>query len=167
MINQGQGIAGNSAFHSVTAGSSILAPKSERRGRNIVADLLLTALIDAFSILVIFLLMSFSSTGEILNMGKGVELPKAAKGEELERNPVVKIDAGKIFVEEKEVSQDQLVGELLALRKKFAETRSGEEFPGILTLQADRRLKYEQLNSVVLASSQAGFSDIKFAVIMR
>ncbi len=58
MVNKG--ILGHSPQHSVIGESSILAPKSEGKKRNIVADLLLTALIDAFSILVIFLLMSFS-----------------------------------------------------------------------------------------------------------
>jgi biopolymer transport protein ExbD len=165
MINQG--VLKNSAFHSIIGESSIIAPKNDRHKRSIVADLLLTALIDAFSILVIFLLMSFSSTGELLFNGKGMELPKAAQGENLERNPVVKIDEGKIFLEEKLVTSDQLIPALLKLRKEFQESRPGEEFPGILTIQADRRLKYEQLNSIVLASSQAGFSDIKFAVVMK
>lgn len=165
MLNQG--IVKNSAFHSVIGESSILAPQSEKHRRNIVADLLLTALIDAFSILVIFLLMSFSSTGEILYMGKGMELPKAVKGEVLERNPVVKVDEGKLYLEEKEVAPNDLVAALLEVRKKFQESRPGEEFPGVITIQGDRRLKYEQLNSIVLASSQAGFSDIKFAVIMK
>ena len=38
---------------------SILKPKESRWKRVLAADLLLTALIDAFSILVIFLLMNF------------------------------------------------------------------------------------------------------------
>ena len=165
MINQG--VLKNSAFHSVIGESSVLAPQSERSRRSIVADLLLTALIDAFSILVIFLLMSFSSTGEILYMGKGMELPKAAKGEMLERHPVVKVDDGRIFLEEKEVTADQLTAALLEQRQRFQETHPGEEFPGVLTIQGDRRLEYEILNGIVLASSQAGYSDIKFAVVMK
>ena len=154
------------ALHSVVGESSVLAPQGEKKSRNIVADLLLTALIDAFSILVIFLLMSFSSTGELLMMGKGMELPKAS-ADVLERNPVVKYDSGKIFLEDKEVTPDGLVQALLDLRKDFLATRPGEEFPAILTVQADRRVKYEQLSGVVQASAQAGFSDIKFAVVMK
>lgn len=160
-------IVKQTAFHSVIGESSVLAPESERKHRNIVADLLLTALIDAFSILVIFLLMSFSSTGEILYLGKGQELPKAAQADVLDRNPVVKFDDGKIYVEDKEVTVDQLVQSLLDLRKQFQETRPGEEFPGMLTVQADRRVKYEQLTSIVQASAHAGYSDIKFAVVMK
>jgi biopolymer transport protein ExbD len=159
------GVIKTSALSSVIGENSVLAPKSERHKREVHAELLLTALIDAFSILVIFLLMSFSSSGEVIVPGKGIELPKATMGEQLDRQPVVKVEDGKIFVEDKEVTVNSLVGELLALRKRFQETRPGEEFPGIVTIQGDRRLKYEVLNSIVLASSQAGFSDIKFAVI--
>lgn len=157
----------HTAFQSIIGESSILNPDGEGHKRVVVADLLLTALIDAFSILVIFLLMSFSSTGEILFMGKGMELPKAAQGAVLDRNPVVKVDNGKIFVEDTEVAPNQLTAALLELRTKFKETRPNEEFPAIITVQADKKVKYEVLNSIVLASSQAGISDINFAIIMK
>lgn len=155
-----------SSFESVLKSASVISPKGERHKRNIVADLLLTALIDAFSILVIFLLMNFSSSGEILLLSKGTELPKAG-GEALDRHPVVKIENAKVFIEEKEIPQAQLVEALLGLRKQWQDTHPGEEFPAMLTIQADRRMKYEEMNSVVLASSHAGFSDLKFAVIMK
>lgn len=162
-----ESIIKNSALQSVIGESSVIAPRGEAHKRHVYAELLLTALIDAFSILVIFLLMSFSSNGEIIIMSKGMELPAAQASEQLDRQPVVKVDQGKIFLEDKEVTADGLVGALLDLRKRFTETRPGEEFPGIITIQGDRRLKYEMLNSIVLASSQAGFSDIKFAVVAK
>ncbi|RYZ75219.1 MAG: biopolymer transporter ExbD [Proteobacteria bacterium] len=159
------GIIKTSALSSVIGESSIINPKSEGHKREVHAELLLTALIDAFSILVIFLLMSFSSAGDVIQTGKGIQLPKATQGEILDRQPVVKVEEGKIFVEDKEVPVSGLVASLLDLRKTFQKTRPGEEFPGIITIQGDRRLKYEILNSIVLASSQAGYSDIKFAVL--
>lgn len=159
-------IAKSSAFGTMTA-SSVLNPKGKRHKKSIFSDLLLTALIDAFSILVIFLLMSFSSNGEILYVSKGMELPTAAKGAHLERTTVIKIEENKIFVEDKEVAQADLVAVLMDVRKKFHETRPNDEFPAELTIQADRRAKYQDINNIVLASSNAGFSDIKFAVIMR
>ncbi len=162
-----QRLLNETSLQSVLASESQLNPKHGKWSRNINADLLLTALIDAFSILVIFLLMSFSSTGDILFLGKNTELPKAALATVLERNPVVKIDDGKMFVEDKEVNAESIVSELLEIRKKFTETRPGEEYPGIVTIQADRRVKYEQLNSIVLAASHAGFSDVRFAVMMK
>lgn len=146
---------------------STLNPRGAKLKRNISADLLLTALIDAFSILVIFLLMNFSSNGEVLFMTKNMELPKAHLAENLDRNPVIKIDEGKIYVEDKMVTVNSITGELLELRKKYQEIRPNEPFPGIATIQADRRVKYDELNKVILAMNQAGYSDIKFAVVMK
>lgn len=162
-----QSVLEMTALQSTLAGESRLKPEHGRGKRTIVADLLLTALIDAFSILVIFLLMQFSSSGEILSIGKGTELPKAMLADVLERNPVVKVEDGKMFLEDKEVSGDGLVEGLLGLRKQYQELHAGQEFPGILTIQADRRAKYESLNQIVLAASHAGYSDVRFAVIMK
>ena len=161
------GILKTSVLSGVLESNSILAPKGQHAKRHIVAELLLTALIDAFSILVIFLLMSFSSTGEILMIGKDQELPKARLANVLERNPVIKVDDGKLFVEDKLVDANSITAELLDLRKKYQEIHPNEEFPGIATIQADRRVKYEFLNQIILAMNQAGYSDIKFAVVLK
>lgn len=154
------------AMPSVIGESSILAPSGTNRKRSINSDLLLTALIDAFSILIVFLLMSFSSTGDLLALSKDTELPSAA-GDMLERYPVVKFESGKYFIENKEITANELVQALLDLRKSHQEVRDGEEFPGILTVQADRRVRFEQLSAIVQASAQAGFGDIKFAVLLK
>jgi biopolymer transport protein ExbD len=160
-------VLAQTAMSSPLATASILRPNSKRWKRILAADLLLTALIDAFSILVIFLLMSFSSTGEILFTNKNMELPSAIKAEALERYPVVKLDEGKIFLEEKQLETgDGLFQALLSIRKEFV-AHGTEEMPGIITVQADRRIKYEVLNQVVAACAQAGFSDIRFAVLMK
>ncbi len=155
------------ALRSQLAMQSTLKPKGGLIRRVLAADLLLTALIDAFSILVIFLLMNFSSNGEILFINKGTELPKSSASEFLERNPVVKIEEGKIFLEEKALTPEGLIQALVDLRKKFSDARPNEEVPSVVTVQADRRLKYEALNQVVLACAHAGYSDIRFAVLMR
>lgn len=157
----------NSALMSAVESTSFLKPKWGNWKRGIVADLLLTALIDAFSILVIFLLMSFSSTGDILFIGKGTELPKATRTDILERNPVVKIEEGKMYLEDQVITEETLVGALLDIRKKFLELHPGQEFANTITIQADRRVPYVTLNSVVLAASHAGISDVNFAVLVK
>lgn len=161
-------VLAQTALGSEIASQSILNPKSDRTKRSLFADLLLTALIDAFSILVIFLLMNFSSTGEILFISKGVELPTAGAVDILERNTVVRFDQGKFYIENKElVDQNSLIQELLNDRKEWATTHPGEEFKGIITIQADKKTKYENLNSIVLAMAHAGYGEIRFAVVAK
>lgn len=163
-----QNVIANTALNSPMQMSSTLNPRGKRWKKSLAADLLLTALIDAFSILVIFLLMNFSSNGEILFINKEMELPKAALGEMLDRNPVIKVEEGKVFLEEKQLTSEALIAELLELRKSYrASHPEGEEMPNTITVQADRRTKYESLNQVVLACAHAGFSDLKFAVMMK
>jgi biopolymer transport protein ExbD len=163
-----QSILAQTAMESELMGASVLGPKHGRDKRSIHADLLLTALIDAFSILVIFLLMNFSSNGEILFINKDTELPKSAQSEMLERNPVVKIENGQIYLENKLLGGgDMLFRALLEMKKSFALDRPNDESPSIITVQADRRIKYAFLNQVVVACAQAGFSDIRFAVLMK
>jgi biopolymer transport protein ExbD len=146
-------------MESVLLNTSVLRPKAHKAKKSIVADLLLTALIDAFSILVIFLLMNFSSTGEILFIGKGTELPKAHAVEPLERTLLVKVETEKIYVEDKEVALGQLVQRLVDARK------NGQQ--ETITLQADRRLKYDFISQIVQAANHAGISQIKFAVMAK
>jgi biopolymer transport protein ExbD len=94
-------------------------------------------------------------------------LPKAGQAIQLERTAVIRVEEGKIMLEDKVVTADELVGALLQLRKDWAELHKGEEFTGALTIQADRRIKFENLSQVIQASGHAGFSDIKFAVLMK
>lgn len=162
-----QGVLHAKATESVIGSLSVLHPESEHQKRNVITDLLLTALIDAFSILVIFLLMSFSSTGEILFIGKGTELPKASFTTAIERFPTVKVDDGKLYLEDQLIEGEALTAGLLDVRKKWQELHPGEEYPGMLTVQADRRVKYELLNQIVVAASQSGFSDLKFAALVK
>jgi biopolymer transport protein ExbD len=158
----------NTAFGSELQSQSVLNPNSKNGRRSLFADLLLTALIDAFSILVIFLLMNFSSTGEILFISKDVELPKATALETLERNTVVRYEAGKFFIESTELAdQNSLIQALLDTRKEWVATHPGEEFKGIITIQADKKTKYDSLNSIVLAMAHSGFSEIRFAVLAK
>jgi len=141
---------------------------SEGQKRVVTQPLMLTSLVDAFSILVIYLLMNFSTSGEILYFSKDLELPHAQNSVELERHTVVKVgENSQYFIEEKEVSKDQLVPKLLELRKTFEKERPNEKFPGVLIVQADRREEYKNLNSVVLAAAHTGYSDIKFAVLAK
>ncbi|MCJ8275735.1 MAG: biopolymer transporter ExbD [Bdellovibrionales bacterium] len=135
--------------------------------RNLAATVMLTSLVDTFSVLVIYLLVSFSSTGELLYMSEGMELPAAAKAVELERNVVVKVEKDKLYIEEEEIKPNKLVRRLVDMKKNWAKYYPDTEFTGAMTIQADRRQTYDLLSHVVQAGGHAGFSDINFAVIRK
>ena len=155
----------STALESPLASASQIRPKAGSQKKSLVASVILTSLIDAFSILVIYLLVNFSNSGEILYLSKDMELPPAEKSEVLQRTTLVKIEKGQLYIEDKVISPKDLVSHLVGIKKKLTADKNFSEDMLALTVQADRRLHYKELNQVVLAGSHAGFGEIKFAVL--
>lgn len=130
--------------------------------------LMLTSLIDAFSILVVYLLMFFSDTAELSYAGSGIELPKANLIERLDRYFILSIKKEGYFVENQKLELENLVSYLLDLRKKMERSEMNyntKEQKETITIQADKSISYRELSPVVQACSQVGFSHIKFAAL--
>jgi len=68
--------------------------------RQVVAILSLTAMVDMFTVLVVFLLQNYNATGAVIDLPKQVELPEARITKELKPAFVVTID-------DKEISLDK------------------------------------------------------------
>ncbi len=161
------GVLEQTALESPLAATSQINPKSNSKKKALVAVVILTSLIDAFSILVIYLLVNFSNSGEILYISKGMQLPVAEQSKILERTTVVKLEEGQVYIEDKPVVKGSLVSRLVDLKKELIASKVGEMESFALTVQADRRVTYKELNQVVLAGSHAGFGEIKFAVLSK
>src|SRR3981081_2756499 len=71
--------------------SRVFGKKFARTKKSGYAALMLTSLVDMFTIIVIFLLMNFSANGEVLYMSKDIKLPDAYHGAQLERAPVISV----------------------------------------------------------------------------
>ena len=78
---------------------------SKRKGkRDVTAILSLTAMVDMFTVLVIFLLQNYNATGEILYIPKEVTLPKATSVRELKPAHVVTISSKEILLDKDSVA---------------------------------------------------------------
>lgn len=92
---------------------AILAPGRRRRGhgkaflpkRNPVAMLSLTAMVDMFTVLTIFLLQNYNTTGEVIHIPKEVQLPQASAVKELKPAHVIIITPKEIFLDDKPVAR--------------------------------------------------------------
>ncbi|MGI9549091.1 MAG: ExbD/TolR family protein [Bdellovibrionales bacterium] len=153
--------------HSFVNQSSLLNLKGGQKKRKKIGEtLMLTSLIDAFSILVVYLLMFFSNTGEMTYVNSEINLPKATTIERLDRYSIIQIKKEGYFVEDENIPEDKLVPFLLSLKQKLAKNLHGDNKElETITIQADKSIKYEQLSSVIQACSHVGFSEIKFAVL--
>lgn len=170
---------------------------SKRKGkREVTALLSLTAMVDMFTVLVIFLLQNYNATGDILYIPKEVVLPKASSVRELKPSHVVTISNKEILLDKDPVAtfdqvlaaedwnipglKDQLV---LALAKSKAEqdsklqnkirdaveaTRGGSEEDANawskVTIQADKGVDFLTVKKVLFTVTEAGASEINFAV---
>ncbi len=82
-----------------------------RRGtkRTVTALLSLTAMVDMFTVLVIFLLQNYNTTGEILYIPKDVVLPKANRVLELKPSVVITVTAKEVLLDRTSVATFQEV----------------------------------------------------------
>ncbi len=142
---------------SILGSQSTLKPKGFKVEKPMATVLNLTSLIDAFTILVSYLLMAASIGLETIDMPKDMQLPNAAKSDVLERGIVIRITDNQYFIDDKPVAMDQMGPQLAELKKSV-----GADKPVII--QADRRTNFMQINPIVLSGLQAGFAQIRFAV---
>lgn len=157
-----------------------------RRKKSSVIDVDITSLLDILTILLVFLLQSYNSSGVIINVPDGIELPKSAS-ESLNNFGVnIQVSKTNIWVDDKEVltsetaSQGEvfdeggrrivpLYNELVKIKEtiKQSEKLSPEaaKFSGIANLVVDKSLKYSYLKRVMYTAASAGFKEFKFVVL--
>ena len=149
------------------------------RHRRLAEDLNLTSLIDMFSVIIFFLLQSFSVTGEILLVNKDIKLPVAQHAKLLERAPIVTIMQDRIFVEgsnadsnsalntqreEFEWDLPKLANRLREYRRMYESIYPGRTYPGDVIVQADKALSFVYLKRVMYTLVKEGFSAINLVV---
>src|SRR4030081_2582378 len=86
------------------AASKVFGKKFSRSKKHGYAGLMLTSLVDMFTIIVIFLLMNFSANGEVLYMSKDIKLPNAYHGAQLERAPVISVSPDAVTFDGRQVA---------------------------------------------------------------
>ena len=134
--------------------------------------LMLTSMVDTFSMLVVFLLQTFSSSPEIL-VTKGVELPNSITPSQVKEAPVIALSRdGNLYLDQKLVGEtkvvskkpDMLLKKLNIIKKEWASSHT-TPFTGEINLQADKEIKSTTVALVmgILTSSQ--FQSIELAVV--
>jgi len=140
----------------------------------------LVAYIDMMTMLVIFLLMSFSATGEVLFMQKNIVLPDAQNWTQLERAPIIAISHDVITLDGTQVAtMDELTKDsapdfkITELHDRLVQQKNNynlthanlsDKFPGIAIIQADRNIEFKALRKVMFTAQVAGYFNVNFAV---
>jgi biopolymer transport protein ExbD len=141
------------------------------------SDLLLTPLIDMFVILVVFLIMNFSATGELVSLSRDIQLPQATVTDELERAPIIQISANTVAIEGVKVgdSEDilkdpdlripELTDKMQEMRKIDEMMHPGQPFKGEVIINADKNIDFKLVRKVMFAASDAGYTNFNYAVL--
>jgi biopolymer transport protein ExbD len=142
-------------------------------------DVPLIPFIDFLLCIVLFLLASFSASGE-LPVDKNVTLPSADNVDDMTTAPMVAITGQMILVDGmaagttravKEANRMQKLDELFNLlktkRELYKQINPGKDFPGIAVLQVDRQVEAVVVKSVFQTAALAGYPNISFMVKNR
>ncbi|MBK8998317.1 MAG: biopolymer transporter ExbD [Myxococcales bacterium] len=132
--------------------------------------------IDFLLCIVLFLLASFSATGE-LPVDKNVQLPKAENVLDMTEAPMVAITGTQILVDGvpagntraiEEANRLQRIDELFNIlknkRELWKQINPGKEFPGVAILQVDKKVPALVVKSVFQTAAFAGYPNISFMV---
>jgi biopolymer transport protein ExbD len=148
-------------------------------GRKLSADLNLTSLIDVFSVIILFLVSTFSATGEIFLINKDITLPSAQHAFMFQRSPIVTVretgvvleGAGvgsNIGIEEKIEDLDwelpQMKQRLRSYKEFFEAAAAGVPFPGRVIVQADKDISFLYLKRVMYTLVSEGYTNIDLVV---
>ncbi|HKP64625.1 MAG TPA: biopolymer transporter ExbD [Polyangiales bacterium] len=137
----------------------------------------LIPIIDLMICMVVFLLMSFGASGELVAQKASIKMPKASAGDELTQAPTVAIDPQLITLDERRVADtatlaadprleriEDLVQQLETMKRNWSALHPQDEFPGAVNLQADVSIDYRVIKKVMFSAQQAGYPNIRFAV---
>lgn len=144
--------------------------------RSVNQEIPLIPFIDFLLCIVLFLLASFSASGE-LPIDKNVKLPNAENVLDMTDAPMVAITGTHILVdgnpagstraiEESNRMQrvDELFNVLKNKRELWKQLNPAKEFPGVVVLQVDRRVQALVVKSVFQTAAFAGYPNVSFMV---
>ena len=152
-----------------------------RKGTN--AELNVVPMVDMMTMLVIFLLQQFSSTGEVLYMQKDIRLPDARHGQLIDIAPVVTVSPTEIAVVGVKVADvadlDSAANggylNIPGLEEKLRDEKKRWDFihqqdpeknwEGQVNIQADRAVPFRIVKRVMYSCGVAGYFNVNLATL--
>ena len=143
-------------------------------------SLKLTSMIDLFTILLVFLLKSYSAEGQIMSVAPDLKLPESTAQKAPHTASIIAITHDLILLDGHEVAKvrdimrsnqnliPQLRNELKRKRqlseKVSALSTSSVGFTGKISIQGDRELPYLVIKKIMYTCGKVGYNDIMLAV---
>ena len=161
--------------------NSRLIRKRGNRKKKEVLDLDITSLLDILVIMLVFLLNSYNSSGIILNVPKGVILPKSESQNLNTNGVVVQVSPDMIWVDDKEILDlkkdnvgrsgiiaplfDELVAKKNLVKQIEKSAENANKFSGNVNMIIDKTVRYSFIRRLMFTSAEAGYKQYKFVVL--
>lgn len=154
------------------------SPTKAKRKKKDVESVPLTSLMDAMTIILLFLLQQFNADGALVTAAEGMKLPESVSTEKPKKSVTVIAMADHVVVENDVVVTEEnlqfnasseytiplLLDKLNAIADNL-ESLDAKLFTGELLLQADVNLEYKYFVRLVYTCAQAGFNKVKLVTV--
>ena len=159
-----------------------LATGTKRLGRG-TFGLRLTSMIDMFTILLVFLLKSYSAEGQIMTITQDLRLPESTSQQAPTTMSIIAITQEWILVDGRPVrridavlSDDELL--IPALQQELIRLRQMSEgigelsanmqgFRGSIAIQGDREITFDLVKRIMLTCGRVGYNNMHLAVLEK
>lgn len=141
-----------------------LRPSGGQQKKSPVATMMLTSLVDAFTIVVIYLLVN-STTAEQMELQDGIKLPQASQSKQFDQSPIVVFKDEQFQIKGQAVSEEELRNFLKEVKENSQGIITDDE--AAIVVQADENTDFQKLQPLIVASSYAGIQKVKFAVLHK
>ncbi|HEX9757632.1 MAG TPA: biopolymer transporter ExbD [Nitrospiria bacterium] len=134
----------------------------------------LTAMVDVFTVLLIFLLKSYAAEGGLLASNPDLHLPQSTSSIKPDSTLTLVITPDLIFVQDQRVvttrevlqSSDLFIPQVgKALEENSKRLGVERNHGGKITILGDRRIPFRLLKSILFTANETGFSDLSLAVL--
>lgn len=146
-------------------------------GKSVNQEIPLIPFIDLLLCVVMFLLMSFSASGELLAQKPSIKMPEASNVTMIETAPVIAIDAVVVTLDGRRMADtatlagsakveriEQLISDLETLKRNWSILHPNDPFAGQVIVQADVAIDFRVIKKIMFSCAQAGYANVTFAV---
>jgi biopolymer transport protein ExbD len=142
----------------------------------------LTSLVDVLTLILMYLLKSFSAEGEIVTVSNNLILPESSAQKRPELRTTLTVNNSSILIEDKVVADVQEVlnsDELIIsglnswlqnrreATEKIAQYSSTTKFKGEIMILGDKRIRFRLLKKIMYTCGQQGFNNFSLAVTKK
>jgi biopolymer transport protein ExbD len=158
-----------------------LGQRRYQRKSFVIPKLQITSMMDMFTIILIFLLFSFSDNPEKLHIEKGMMLPKSTSLIDCNKSITVSLSSNSLKVGNHHIAdvnqgviqgfdrqhpeKSKLYHHLLSIHHHL--DPKDDQDKSSIVIFCDQRMPYQTIHQVVKTSGMAGFPNFQFAVLKK